>query len=245
VLRSWSRRLAMAATAAICTTGLGLTMPGAAAAAPEIGSDSATLVHITSGAFDGAMLCAAPNGDRVWISRILYNPYCQWEKIGNDDKFSLFNPAKGKVLSAPGGEGGVMVMQEPAFPVSDGQSFSWGGWEEWGARALQWYADSGQNVDAGIDGPTTKPVRTRGWRHGHQRELTWNACPVTGTSAQVARSASAVHVTNGLWSDQMSCAADDGTVRLSTDRETPPVNGCHSDRRTGRSPLTTPCTAHS
>ncbi|MGW7002334.1 hypothetical protein ACWGCW_05775 [Streptomyces sp. NPDC054933] len=47
-----------------------------------------------------------------------------------------------------------------------------------GANALQSFWDSGQNVDAKSpdgDSPRTDAVHTRGWRHGYQRELTWNA----------------------------------------------------------------------
>jgi hypothetical protein len=45
--------------------------------------------------------------------------------------------------------------------------------EEWGDRALRPNSDTGQNFDAGIDSPNPSPLGTRGWRDGHQRELTW------------------------------------------------------------------------
>jgi hypothetical protein len=60
--------------------------------------------------------------------------------------------------------------------------WSWGGEESWGFCALQSFQDSGQNVDAKAitsDTPRVDPVRTRGWRNGYQRELTWTKIPVT------------------------------------------------------------------
>ena len=77
-------------------------------------------------------------------------------------------------MSYPGGnESELQLVPSQPEPVGDNAYFSWGTTESWGARALQWWGDSGQNVDAGINAPNPGPLRTRGWRHGHQRELTW------------------------------------------------------------------------
>ncbi|WP_236654527.1 GDSL-type esterase/lipase family protein, partial [Streptacidiphilus anmyonensis] len=180
---------------------------------------SATLVYLTNGNWGNAMLCAAVDNDYTWISDNKSDPYCQWERIGSDGQFSLYNPAKGKVLGYQGGNQGLLEMQDVAYPTQGTQQFSFGGWESWGARALQWYGDSGQNVDAGTGTtPRTDAVRTRGWREGNQRQLTWNVAPVTQPATETARSASATYIMNGNWSDQLLCAAADGTLRLSTDR---------------------------
>ncbi|WP_327064476.1 GDSL-type esterase/lipase family protein [Kitasatospora sp. NBC_01302] len=180
---------------------------------------SATLVYLTNGLWGNAMLCAAADNDDTWISDDRTNPYCQWERIGNDGQFSLYNPAKGKVLGYQGGDQGLLVMQELAYPTQGAQQFSFGGSESWGARALQWFGDSGQNVDAGTGTtPRTDPVRTRGWRHGDQMQLTWNVAPVSQPAGETARSAGATYIMNGNWSDQLLCAAADGTLRLSTDK---------------------------
>ncbi|MFJ9847469.1 hypothetical protein ACIRYZ_45035 [Kitasatospora sp. NPDC101155] len=82
-------------------------------------------------------------------------------------------------MAYTGGNQGSVVMEDSGTSSlgPNGELWSWGGREDWGAYALQSFWDSGQNVDAkdGFDNPRTDPVHTRGWRHGNQRELTWNA----------------------------------------------------------------------
>ncbi|MDH6127379.1 RICIN domain-containing protein [Kitasatospora sp. GP82] len=169
-------------TAAVCLVGL----PATPASADEAGQSVATPVFITNGLWNDRMLCASPNDDSVWLKQFdANNPYCQWIQVGDRGRFLLFNPQKHKVASYLGGNGGAVVMENLVYPAPNQQLFSWGGWEDWNAYALQSYQDSGQNIDAkdpDNDNPRSDAVHTRGWRHGHQRELTWNALPVSGPS---------------------------------------------------------------
>ncbi|MET8955795.1 hypothetical protein [Streptomyces sp. NPDC004533] len=139
---------------------------------------------IESGTFHGYVLCASPTDESVWLKPInTGDPYCSWMAFGPASQFTLFNPAKGQVMAYTGGNEGAVVMEAPGTSSlgANGELWSWGGQEDWGAAALQSFWDSGQNVDAKSpngDSPRTDPVRTRGWRHGYQRELTWNAITV-------------------------------------------------------------------
>ncbi|MDH6119829.1 hypothetical protein [Kitasatospora sp. GAS204B] len=136
---------------------------------------------IESGTFHGYVLCASPNDESVWLQPIsTANPYCMWMELGASSQFTLLNLAKGQVMAYTGGNQGAVVMEVPGASSlgANAQLWSWGGGEDWGASALQSFWDSGQNVDAmspAGDYPRTDPVHTRGWRHGYQRELTWNA----------------------------------------------------------------------
>ncbi|MFE9792689.1 hypothetical protein ACFYRL_13195 [Streptomyces goshikiensis] len=171
------RMTVTAGTAAACL----MISPMASAAVP--GGNSTGTVLITNGLWADRVLCASPNDDSVWLQTITFgNPYCQWNRIGATDHFVLYNAAKGKVMAYEGGNEQPLVMRSMAFPTPDSQAFSLGNRERWGAYALQSFLDKGQNVDAkesGTDNPrTTEPVRTRGWRHGHQMELTWDMVTV-------------------------------------------------------------------
>lgn len=173
------RRTLVTALAAIgLTAALTAAAPAPAFAAPD--AKAAVIpgsVLIASAAFPGKILCASPTDRSVWLQTVdTNNPYCQWLYFG-----SLFNPATGQVMTYTGGNEGAVVMAAYSPGRSD-QQWNWGGGEDWGGRALQSGLDSGQNVDAkspSDDGPRTDAVHTRGWRHGHQRELTWNMIPLS------------------------------------------------------------------
>ncbi|MGW7491365.1 hypothetical protein [Streptomyces sp. NPDC054786] len=179
--RRMSRAAKIAAVAgmtAACLT----VLPGTSAVAKPAHSSGAVL--IANGLWSDRILCAGPNDDSVWLQKITYgNPYCQWIQIGDNGHFMLYNAAKNKVMAYEGGNEGPVVMENLTFPTPNQQAFSLGGREGWGANALQSFLDSGQNVDAkesGSDAPrTNEPVHTRGWRHGHQMELTWNMVSVS------------------------------------------------------------------
>ncbi len=151
-----------------------------ASAAPNAAPPGSVMLQ--NGAFNGSVLCASPSNDSVWVQSqgtAIGNPYCDWMQLGPDGQFTLFNLGKGEVMACTGGDVGPILMEQPGTsPLgSNAQQFSWGGVEDWGYRALQCYYDSGQNVDAKSpdgDTPRTDPVHARGWRHGYQRELTWN-----------------------------------------------------------------------
>ncbi|MFF2145431.1 hypothetical protein [Kitasatospora sp. NPDC058190] len=135
-----------------------------------------------SGTYAGYALCASPTDQWVWLKKVdTANPdrYCLWKQIGPSTQFTLYNPEKDQIMAYAGGNEGVVVMEDSGTSSlgPNGELWSWGGRESWGAYALQSFWDSGQNVDAkdGFESPRTDPVHTRGWRHGHQRELTWNA----------------------------------------------------------------------
>ncbi|MFH8388001.1 hypothetical protein ACH4E7_45245 [Kitasatospora sp. NPDC018058] len=173
--------------AGLATTGLATVlltaMPVASASAAPIPSGD---VMIESGPYQDYALCASPADNWVWLEHIdpkNPDPFCTWFRFGNPSQFMLYNPAKKQVMAYTGGNEGAVVMENrntsPLGP--NGELWSWGGQEAWGASALQSFWDSGQNVDAknGFDQPRTDAVHTRGWRHGHQRELTWNEVPVS------------------------------------------------------------------
>ncbi|MFC0540366.1 hypothetical protein [Kutzneria chonburiensis] len=166
-------------SAAVVAAGLVAT-PAVASAAPAGGG-----VMIQNGAFNDQVLCASPTNQSTWLQSkgaAAGNSYCQWMQIGGDDRFGLINLGKLQVMACSGGDVQPIVMEPSNSSPLGGNAelFSWGGWEDWGYRALQCFYDSGQNVDAKSpngDTPRTDPVRARGWRHGYQRELTWNEVP--------------------------------------------------------------------
>ncbi|WP_158710079.1 hypothetical protein [Streptomyces katrae] len=163
--------LTAAGIAAVCMTALS-GAPATAASGPQ---------WISSGAFSGYVLCASPNTEFVYMaptSAATGNTYCQWLQFGPNTQFTLYNLGKNQVMAYTDGNEGLVVMENNGTSKNPNKElWSWGGQEGWGAAALQSFYDSGQNVDAKApagDYPRTDPVRTRGWRHGHQRELTWN-----------------------------------------------------------------------
>lgn len=164
--------LTAAGIAAVCLTALS-GAPASAASGPQ---------WIASGAFSGYVLCANPGNESVYVESTAQaggNSYCQWLQFGPDTQFTLYNLGKNQVMAYTGGNEGLVVMENNGTSGlgSNAEQWSWGGQESWGAKALQSYYDSGQNVDAmspNGDYPRADPVRTRGWRHGYQRELTWN-----------------------------------------------------------------------
>lgn len=184
----WASRGQRGLQGALAAAGLAATlltaMPVASAsAAPQTPPGSVMIESV----FHGYVLCAGKDDESVYLKPIdTTNKYCKWQQIMSPSgAFSLYNAAKDQVMAYPnGGDGGAVVMED-AQTTDDGnipntELWSWGGQEDWGASALQSFADSGQNVDAKNptgDGPRKDAVHTRGWRHGNQRELTWNAIP--------------------------------------------------------------------
>ena len=172
---TWRRLL----TVAVATAGLA-AVPVAASAAPNALPGGSVMIQ--NGAFTDYVLCASADNSSVWLktkASAAGNAYCAWMQFGGDGQFTLFNVGKSQVLACTGGDVGPVVVEQPGTSGlgSNAEQFSWGGTESWGSRALQCYYDSGQNVDAKAsdgDYPRTDPVRARGWRHGYQRELTWN-----------------------------------------------------------------------
>ncbi|MGW3985127.1 fascin domain-containing protein [Streptomyces mirabilis] len=169
------------------TTTLAANAPGSPASSPAAMSG---LVAIRSGRWADYILCADPADQQVHLryspSSQIPDQYCAWQHIGrmygDGSQFALYNPMKSQVMAYEGGDVGPLVMENPAFPAGNDQYFSIGNTEDWGARALQSFLDSGQNVDAKASGsddprPATDPVHTRGWRNGYQQELTWNLQP--------------------------------------------------------------------
>jgi hypothetical protein len=134
---------------------------------------------ILSAAFNNQALSASSGDRSLWLKPLnVLDEYQQWIQLGADDQFILWNCGKSRILQFSGGNEQPVIFAEPWMASGNSGYFSWGGTESWGGRALQSYLDSGQNVDAmshtAGDQPTTDPVLTRGWRHGHQRELTWS-----------------------------------------------------------------------
>ncbi|MER7753775.1 hypothetical protein [Kitasatospora sp. NPDC097643] len=224
--RTRRRAAAVAAgTALLCLAGLPATSASAAPApapAPAPAAAASTTaspwtqsvtgpMYLTNGAWSDHVLCASADDDNVWLKQFdAANPYCQWIRVGVRDRFALFNPAKKKVASYIGGNEGAVVMQNLNNPTPWLQLFSWGGGEDWGAYALQSFDDRGQNVDAkspNSDNPRTDAVHTRGWRHGHQRELTWNELPVAAPS--MARSIGALEAFQNYLNATLGNAAPD------------------------------------
>ncbi|MEU9448693.1 hypothetical protein [Streptomyces sp. NPDC048277] len=175
---------AAAAVVALAAASLAV-LPSTPAFADDSTVTISTPVLIVNGNWPDRMLCASQWDDSVWLQQNNpTNPYCQWEQVGDKSKFVLYNPQKRKVMAYEGGDAGPVVMENLSYPLRNQQAFSWGNREDWGAYALQSYLDSGQNVDAkdpNSDNARTDAVHTRGWRHGHQRELTWNTVPVSST----------------------------------------------------------------
>ncbi|MET7391741.1 hypothetical protein ACFYPT_37825 [Streptomyces sp. NPDC005529] len=167
-----------ATLAVAAVTGACLSLPATPASA------ATSKILIQSGAFRGYKLCASAEDQYLRLEPLLTaDALCSWRQWGGDSQFTLYNPAKDQVMAYTGGNEGLVVMEDPGTsPLGiNGELWSWGGEESWSSFALQSFSDSGQNVDAKSpddqDLPRTDPVRTRGWRHGYQRELTWN--PVT------------------------------------------------------------------
>ncbi|MEV1065509.1 hypothetical protein [Streptomyces sp. NPDC050263] len=173
--RLGARLAAAAGLAALCITAAPATSASAAPAAAG--------VMLQNGRFNDAVLCASADNQALWMvskDAARGNSYCRWKQFGTDSQFTLYNLGKDEVMAYHGGNENPVVM-EPEGSSGNGNDelWSWGGQEGWGAAALQSYLDSGQNVDARSpylnerDKPRTDKVRTRGWRHGDQRELTW------------------------------------------------------------------------
>ncbi|MFF7183101.1 hypothetical protein [Streptomyces sp. NPDC008121] len=185
-----ARSTTVSRTARRLRTGLAAAVVAAAvlSALPAAQASAATpKIMIRNGAFPDYKLCASPTDDFVWLKPVgLNDPYCSWKQLGsgNEGQFTLYSPAKDEIMYYTGGNEGLAMMGDngdsPAGP--NGELWTWGGRESWGSSALQSYWDSGQNVDAKSPGtqggPRADQVRTRGWRHGYQRELTWNAVPL-------------------------------------------------------------------
>jgi hypothetical protein len=167
--RFTARLAAVAGVAALC-----------AAFVPATSASAAGSVMLQNGGFTDSVLCASASNQSVWVlskAAAKGNKYCQWKQFGPDYQFTLYNVGKDQVAAFNGGNVEPVVMEdEGSNSNANAQLWSWGGLENWEASALQSYLDSGQNVDAlspNGESPRTDPVRTRGWRHGHQRELTW------------------------------------------------------------------------
>jgi hypothetical protein len=222
VLRYKTRRLLSGAISAVFAAGLMVVpSPGTAAASGDITPDSQTLVYITSGFWEEAVLCANPDDANLWVGELKdQNPYCQWERIGDDNRFSLFSPAKGMVLTGAL-TGNTLALTEFSYPSVMAQFFSWGPWQDSGGRALQWSIDPTRIVDAGVgDAPTDAPVVLGAWQKMAQQ--TWNVREVgPPATRQKAHSAGAVFLRSNQYTDQIMCAATDGTVRLSTNTQDP------------------------
>ncbi|WP_211293827.1 GDSL-type esterase/lipase family protein [Lentzea kentuckyensis] len=222
--RKRTRGLITGVAATMFAAGL-MTAPGPVAAAADVPTtDSQTLVYLTSGFGQGIVLCANPDDTSLWIGEQEdADAYCQWEQIGDDGQFTLFNPAKGMVLTGVGADH-PLVMDELVFPADKAQtqSFSWGEAKE-GGRALRWNGDQSQNVDAGSGAkPSADALGLSAWRD--QVEQTWNVQNAgPSTRSAKARSTSAVRVTSSQWSNRFLCAVvgdgipDNGRVKLSDD----------------------------
>ncbi|MQS15683.1 hypothetical protein F7Q99_26285 [Streptomyces kaniharaensis] len=212
--RSVVRRLRTAAVAAstalVCLAGLPATPASAATWTQSVTGP----MYLTNGGWPDRVLCASPDNDSVWLKQFdASNQYCQWIRIGDRSRFVLFNPQKQKVATYVGGNEGAVVMQNLNYPTPYLQLFSWGGGEDWGAYALQSFEDNGQNVDAKdprSDNPRTDAVHTRGWRHGHQRELTWNELPAATPS--LGRAIGALQAYQSYLSRVLGSGAPDETA---------------------------------
>lgn len=172
--RILARLATSAGIAALCVTAVPTT-PASAAPTAAVG------VMLQNGRFPDSVLCAMESNNSVWVmskAAARGNSYCHWKQFGSSGQFTLYNLGKDMVMAYHGGNEQLVVMEpEGSSDNPNKELWSWGGQEGWGAAALQSYLDSGQNVDAksphGGDNPRTDEVRTRGWRHGFQRELTW------------------------------------------------------------------------
>ncbi|WP_371501132.1 hypothetical protein OG871_30070 [Kitasatospora sp. NBC_00374] len=172
----------------LAATGLAAALLTALPAAPASASQQAVpgAVLIQNAGFRGYVLCANADNESVYVKPIdTRDRFCTWVQISSGPAQIMYNVGKDQVMAYTGGNEGAVVMEDekrtPSGQTPNTQLWSWGGEEGWGGLALQSYSDSGQNVDAkATDGdyPRTDAVRTRGWRHGHQRELTWNPIPL-------------------------------------------------------------------
>jgi hypothetical protein len=130
---------------------------------------------IKSGVFDGMVLTALNDGTDLFLQAYVPgNTNQTWDLSNPQGVFTIINRGTGQFISYPGGNAEKLsLVPSTPNPPADNINFHWGDMEEWGARALQWNFDQGQNVSAGINTPDPGPLHTRGWRHGNQRELTW------------------------------------------------------------------------
>jgi hypothetical protein len=132
--------------------------------------------RIISGAYEGYSLSYKEGDDNVYVKPNNEAGFKQhWFVLGSQDQFFLITDDN-RYLTFGGGNQGPLRLDRNAAG-GNYSLFSWGSQEGWGARALQCFADSGQNVDAGVGEPNKGPLTTRGWRHGNQKELTWNQVP--------------------------------------------------------------------
>jgi hypothetical protein len=148
---------------------------------------------IVSGAYTNLALTAKEDDGAVYLAPKSDDPYQRWVLANPIDGncFVMYNARSKKVIYYTGGNGAELRMgflDDPAIQ-GNGAFWSWGGMEGWGAKALQWYGDSGQNVDAGAQAPNQGPLHTRGWRDGDQRSLTWNFVPDPGVERGSKRAA--------------------------------------------------------
>ncbi|MFD7907099.1 hypothetical protein ACFV4G_33275 [Kitasatospora sp. NPDC059747] len=224
---SVARRLRTAAVAAgLAAVGVA-GLPATPASAATWTQSVTGPIYLTSGAWPDHDLCASASDDTVRLRQFdASDPYCQWIRIGDRGRFALFNPAKQKVAGYVGGNEGAITMQSLNYPTPYLQLFAWGGAEDWGAYALQSFEDNGQNIDAkdpGSDTPRTDGVHTRGWRHGYQRELTWNELPVAapGLDRSVAALQAYQTYLNGTLGngapDETACVTESTPVRSAAD----------------------------
>ncbi|MBV6703485.1 hypothetical protein KV557_41535 [Kitasatospora aureofaciens] len=207
IVRGLRTTAVAASTALLCLVGLPATHASAATWTQSVTGP----VFLTNGGWPDHVLCASPTDDSVWLKPFdASNAYCQWIRIGDRGRFLLFNPQKQKVAAYLGGNEGAVVMENLNYPTPSLQLFSWGGAEDWGAYALQSFEDNGQNIDAkdpNSDNPRTNAVHTRGWRHGHQRELTWNELPVATPS--IGRAVGALQAYQSYLNTVLGSAAPD------------------------------------
>jgi len=141
------------------------------------------IYFIKSFAYNGSMLAASASDASLILlpTNTKLAAYAVWTCGGPDYKFFLYNFITDSYVYFGGGNEAPLVLKKSNIAgdifSDNGYFFSWGGVEDWGARALQSYRDNGQNVDVSLPTDhtkiTTQPIRTRGWRHGYQRELTW------------------------------------------------------------------------
>lgn len=176
-------------------------------------------VYIKNGNWPDQLLCASVSDGTVRLSTDTTNPACMWLPFARKSgEFVLYNPWAGQVMTYPGGAANPVAMTSLAYPNNNSQLWSLGSLEGWGAYALQWFGDSGQNVDAGTPNPTTGPVGTRSWRSGNQRQLTWNFVQVIPPTALVTLGDSFMSGEGGRWQGNSNnpLASRDGTDRAYT-----------------------------
>jgi len=86
--------------------------------------------------------------------------------------FTLRNCSNNNFLFFTGGNKTALHLVSDYDNTNNGFLYSLGSKESWDYYALQCYLDSGQNVD-GSSSTVNLPLKTRGWREGDQRGLTW------------------------------------------------------------------------